>query len=499
MKKIVFCLVLSLMITGLSACSNLFNDKAVSKYQISKESKPKLTNPKKDSAETLILNSEPLAKSLLNKDEMFLLGNDMYYIDRESYFYGQYFHTLFIISGKGEIINRFTDVDLVGAGGIIDKDSKFFMSAYTSRGYLYGLYDFNAMDWEVEPTFKRVEQISKGYFSAISEGGRLGVIDQLGNTVIPFDFGENEGYFRHVGDYFIFCDYEKMVLLVYDKAGNQISEINGYSGESFGKHIMVYDTSAQLKLYDVNGNLTFDASTNPQIAYTFDPYVNKIIELEGNEYRIYDDAYQLLCKGNINADEYVYPQEKYYTISNNSNGEYSEKFYDYKGNLLVTQEGKAYNRTNYRYLYYQNHERNEVDLLDTTKMKRIILKGTIKDNQSLIELGEHCLGISDYENGVNRMKIYNKNGDLILDDEIEWAYAVGDYILCTSRLDYTFMNARGYYTLLDQEGEIMYQSQSHEYIMPLNDSLLFVQRGCFLGIMDMEGNWQFKTIISEME
>lgn len=61
------------------------------------------------------------------------------------------------------------------------------------------------------------------------------------------------------------------------------------------------------------------------------------------------------------------------------------------------------------------------------------------------------------------------------------------------------MSARSYYTVLDKTGKILYKSKSYEYIIPLTETLLFIQRGNFLGIMDLDGNWLFKTINGEME
>lgn len=496
MKKIILYLIICLLILGSTGCNRLINHRAVSKYQ--KEAEKKEINSKVLD-EAFVLNSELLKKSLLKEDEAFLLGNDMYYIEDDEYFYSQFFQTLLLVSGKGEILKRFTDVQLIGRAGIIKKNSKHYLGTYTDRGYLYGLYDFSKLDWEVEPTFKHIEQLSANYFSAVSEGERLGVINQDGNTVIAFDFLENEGYFRHMEDHLIFCNYEKMYILVYDLNGNQICEIPGYSAEPFGEYLMVYDTTSRAKLYDVKGNIVTDTNAQPEIEYYYDTYADKIIEVQENEYRVYDKDLKLLCKGAINNKESLYPQGNYFVIYSEVNGIYSEKYYDYEGNLLVTDQGAPYNRTNYRYLYYYNDELDQVQLLDTSDMKRFTLNHPLTESQSLIELGEKCLGISDYVDNVNRMQIYNKNGDLIFDNQVEWAFTVSDYILCTTQIDYNSIGARSHYVLLDHEGNKLYQSKSYEYIIPLNDSVLFVQRGCFLGIMDMKGNWLFKTITTEME
>jgi len=479
-----FIILISMTLVSFSGCKKDF----LESFKDVEESTKKSTQENVTKTAVYSYKTPILKKSLLKMDEVFLLGNDLTVIS-EGIYYNQYFDNLYIISGKGELIKQFQNVELLGQPGILNVNKNLYMGTYTNEGYLYGLYDFKKLDWSIKPQYSNMIPISENFYKVIDQDENSGVINSEGKVIIPFKYPSNYS-FRMAEDYFICSSYEENQVLILEEGGKVITIIEGCDAEAIGNNLLVYHIDGNNSLYDLQGKPVFD---NLSQEYFFDSYYKKIVEHEGNHYRIYNEDLRMLCELQLKEGQELYTQENFFTVNIENNGAYIQEYYDYDGNLLTDESGKPFTHVYSSYLY--SRQNTTTNILDTKTMKHITLQESITDDMSIVEIGKGFFGITNYTNDYYRMNIYNDQGEKLPSKEFEWAYTFGDYIVGTSEPEYIY-DYNFICTIIDFKGKVLYESSDRENISPVSDSILFAKRGNFIGIIDMDGKWIFKTFLA---
>ncbi len=444
----------------------------------------------------------PLEQSILKEGEVFLLGtpfSDFFHV------YGSTFYEkLYIVSGKGELLHQMNNVTLPeNTSQIIDTEQKLFLGVYQAGEMVYGLYDFKAMNWHIEPLYKDVNYSGDGYFSAVKEG-KIGILNRKGEVIVPFELDEDAyNFYRssQSSQYFTFYSYNVEAYKVYDIKGQLIIKDSPHQISGFGSYLVHHDYTKNNSSFLTNtaGEVLLESSDfyNITLLGGFDRE-EYLVYKDMENYTVYDLELKPLLKlpiGNIN---YVEMYKNWYSTSD---FEGNMQFFWLDGPLagqeISSQTGDVYTRivynSRYTTCYIGRDYTDGFEILDlnSNKTYSFPVEGDLIYYFEVFEDGSYFYAVDD-PNGFH-LYMYQEDGTPLFDEIYNNIFAYDNWVILQAGSQYQDNQLQAHNTLIDKEGKILYQSEFNERISPVNDDYLFLQRGNYLGIADLEGQWIFKV------
>lgn len=464
------------------------------------EPRDTLELPEKAYSTSEIIVSKPfqqnsLDQSALKPGEVFIIGfpfRDFYGVFSSNL--PPFYESLYIVDGYGKFLNKLHNVTLVNQPlGVLDTSQKQLMGIYEAGKTIYGLYDFKAMDWAIEPLYTDLRYV-EGYYYVVKDGFS-GVIDSDGHIVIPFELLDKEYTCFKYDEYFVFDLWEENLFTVYDLEGNKIIENSPLSITGFGHYLFYIDyaESGQCYLADEEGNILFGPEDYSNLLLSYDgKQEGYLIYNDGMHYNIYDVDLNLLLKYPNNKDMLRLGRSDHYYYSYDKNG--NAQYYWLDGTEIFSSSGNAYTRTvnnmDYTKTYLAQEAENGIELLDVETRKEYFLPVLADSlyNFSVSENGFYS-SVQGVDNGDIQFTFYDADDNLKLTQSSEYFYSTGEQFILQT--DHT-LNNLCHNIVLSYEGDIIYESKYKDRIQICNDQYIFVERGNYSGITDLDGNWIYK-------
>jgi ABC-type phosphate transport system substrate-binding protein len=388
---------------------------------------------------------------------------------------------------------------------IYQKDGSFAMQ--------YGLYSLKEDKFVLPAAYNSLSVLDakKGYYLVSDEEGNH-VIDIHGKRIISgFMMGEGLGISKR-GDYYWLYDYVmeegKEIYRIFDADFNLMKEF--------------YKDYNECELYEDDGTVYFSRSMFMEhFGYPEDPlkefYLQSYRDGEALFSVYYDGASVVLDKKlNVLAEKskevednsFFDVYDDIFSRSVYNNATYSETglFYDKKGKLILDKDGNSYTNI-VGDLYWRSRAQMEYEqvLYGVSDHKLRIYRYNDGSRRN-IDLGDWDLVVVAYVNNdivvVNKLGNTQKSrvykGNTLLCEKDGW-YNISsfqsidrtDLILLENYGDYS----QGYnYILLNNKGELIYESPYLEKIMSIDDKYIQLERGNYWGVIDYQGNYIIRAI-----
>ena len=432
----------------------------------------------------------------------------------------------FNYSGNGVIRS-----DCPVAIGIEDEEKRETTDdGYVFKTYNYGLYDLNSAKWIIEPTYANIDTLVGGYeyvtdkdfdattllFAGYSENyDKVDIIDYKGNIILDdFETGSYGGVSYEDGN-IIVSDYESMKEKVYDMKGERLEERDS-------------DMSGDYEPYDISGYT---------ISYNEDGTKQILTDPSGNKVADYDSISEAL--GGVSAD-YMFIEDV-----NSTTGMYSGTFGDYgfvcnaQGRCVyqkdmtveenysspaLTDSGyMLYDLENDKSIYY-DVEGNETSGEGAKKFEYYFSDDTItaelsedKNTVTIMKDGKEAnkLDVSDIEattvyaidDAETMYSVSDSTGDntkVFIGDKAVgtfkgYASVDGDNLVISEYKynDSTGEVVSGKVTVMDMEGNTVYESTGSEIVEQVIDNYMIIKRNNYIGICNMKGEYLYKTVVLE--
>lgn len=430
-------------------------------------------------------------------------------------------------SGNGVIRS-----DCPVAIGIEDEEKRETTDdGYVFKTYNYGLYDLGSAKWIIEPTYANIDVLVGGYeyttdkdfdattllFAGYDENyDKVDIIDYKGNIILDdFETGSYGGVSYEDGN-IIVSDYENMKEKVYDMKGELLEERD-------------MDTSDNFEPYDISGYT---------VSYNEDGTRQILTDPSGNKVADYDSISEAL--GGASAD-YMFIEDV-----NSTTGMYSGTFGDYgfvcnaQGKCVYQKDMTAedtyssptltdsgfmlYDLDNDKSIYY-DIEGNEISGEEEVKK----FDYYFSDDTTTAELSEDKSTITIIKDGkeANKLEVSDIEATTVyaVDDE-ETIYSVvdstgdntkvfiGDKAIGTFKgyasvdgdnlviSEYKYNESTGEVisgkvTVMDMEGNTVYESTGSEIVEQVIDNYMIIKRNNYIGICNMKGEYLYKTVVLE--
>lgn len=426
-----------------------------------------------------------------------------------------YSGTITIYGGKWKKEKVIHNASLQSKVGLLGEENNIILSYAIKQedgnfATRYGIFNLQKNDFMVPPEYDYIYQFDeeKEHY-ILNKDGKSVIIDGTGKEYLSSSYNEGFQIYKR-GDYYWLDDYSKegvirniydlefrLIREIYDVNGTSLYEPDGtliMSKEMFMEHFGFLEAPNDEFWFQGNDMSPLIVVHYNRTTYVMDRQWNLLVQKpDPQEWYAYFSVY----------DDFYY-ESQYDSVHGIETG----SFYDLEGNLITDTDGFAY--TSETFIVKDEYTFSDHILYGVSE-NILRLYRLDQGSRFRIDLGDwNSVTVSHIKDdiitvhktvGAEKTRIYK--GEKLL-YEFSGAYyphyfGYGrefDSGIVLSYYDYRKNGAT--YLILDENGQLLYESPGSENIISVDQKYIQLERGNYWGVLDFSGNFILKGIRSNM-